>query len=64
MADAVSVAVGGGGVSQGHFPTYAASPKARLLAAVEVRPELAEAAAKRWPTARISGSARLGTVSR
>jgi predicted dehydrogenase len=35
-------------VSGGHFSAYAANPKARLVAAVDVRPELAEAAARRW----------------
>jgi predicted dehydrogenase len=49
MPDPVGVAVlGCGGVSTGHFSAYAANPKARLVAAVDVRPELAEAAAKKW----------------
>lgn len=49
MHDPLGVAVFGcGGVSAGHFSAYAASPRARLVAAVDVRPELAEAAAKRW----------------
>ncbi|MDQ2784037.1 MAG: Gfo/Idh/MocA family oxidoreductase [Chloroflexota bacterium] len=39
---------GCGGVSAGHFSAYAANPKARLVAAVDVRPELAEAAARKW----------------
>jgi len=39
---------GCGGVSAGHFSAYVANPKARLVAAVDVRPELAEAAAKKW----------------
>jgi predicted dehydrogenase len=49
MPDPVGVAVVGcGGVSSGHFSAYAANPKARLVAAVDVRPELAEAAAQKW----------------
>src|ERR1700694_65659 len=49
MAKPLGVALFGcGGVSGGHFSAYAANPKARLVAAVDVRPELAEAAAKRW----------------
>jgi myo-inositol 2-dehydrogenase/D-chiro-inositol 1-dehydrogenase len=44
--------VGCGGVSGGHFSAYAAHPKARLVAAVDVRPELAQAAAQRWGAAR------------
>lgn len=49
MPDPVGVAVFGcGGVSTGHFSAYASNPKARLVAAVDVRPELAEAAAKKW----------------
>jgi predicted dehydrogenase len=49
MPEALGVAVFGcGGVSAGHFSAYAANPKARLIAAVDVRPELAEAAAKKW----------------
>jgi predicted dehydrogenase len=43
---------GCGGVSAGHFSAYAAHPKARLVAAVDVRRELAEAAAERWGAAR------------
>lgn len=43
---------GCGGVSNGHFSAYAAHPKACLVAAVDVRPELAEAAAKKWGAAR------------
>ncbi len=49
MPEPIGVALFGcGGVSAGHFSAYAANPKARLIAAVDVRPELAEAAAKRW----------------
>ena len=49
MHEPLGVAVFGcGGVSGGHFSAYAANPRARLIAAVDVRPELAEAAAKRW----------------
>jgi predicted dehydrogenase len=49
VAEPVGVAVFGcGGVSGGHFGAYAANPKARLVAAVDTRPELAEAAARRW----------------
>ena len=49
MDDPFGVAVFGcGGVSAGHFAAYAANPKARLIAAVDVRPELAEAAGRRW----------------
>jgi UDP-N-acetylglucosamine 3-dehydrogenase len=40
--------IGCGGVSAGHFSAYAAHPDARLVAAVDSRPELAEAAARRW----------------
>lgn len=49
MAQPLGVAVFGcGGVSAGHFSAYATNPRARLVAAVDVRPELAEAAAKQW----------------
>jgi len=49
MPEPLGVALFGcGGVSAGHFSAYAANPKARLIAAVDVRPELAETAAKRW----------------
>ncbi len=49
MSEPFGVAVFGcGGVSQGHFSAYAANPKARLIAAVDVRAELAAAAAERW----------------
>ncbi len=49
MAEPLGVAlIGCGGVSAGHFSAYATNPKARLIAAVDVRPELAESAAKRW----------------
>src|SRR5689334_19906421 len=49
MAEPLGVALFGcGGVSGGHFSAYAANPKARLVAAVDVRPELAEAAARKW----------------
>ncbi len=49
MSEPLGVALFGcGGVSAGHFSAYAANPKARLVAAVDVRPELAEAAAKKW----------------
>jgi predicted dehydrogenase len=49
MAEPLGVAlIGCGGVSAGHFSAYAANPKARLVAAVDVRPELAEAAARKW----------------
>jgi len=45
MNDRFGVAVFGcGGVSAGHFSAYAANPQARLVAAVDTRPELAEAA--------------------
>jgi len=39
---------GCGGVSSGHFSAYGANPRARLIAAVDVRPELAQAAAEKW----------------
>lgn len=39
---------GCGGVSGAHFSAYAAHPQARLVAAVDVRPELARAAAEKW----------------
>jgi predicted dehydrogenase len=39
---------GCGGVSSGHFSAYTTNPQARLVAAVDVRPELAQAAAERW----------------
>jgi predicted dehydrogenase len=49
MPEAFGVAVFGcGGVSGGHFSAYAANPRARLVAAVDVRPELAQAAARKW----------------
>ncbi len=49
MPEPLGVALFGcGGVSTGHFSAYAANRKARLVAAVDVRPELAEAAAKKW----------------
>lgn len=49
MNETLGVAVFGcGGVSTAHFSAYAANPKARLVAAVDVRPELAEAAARKW----------------
>ncbi len=49
MADSFGVAVFGcGGVSAGHFSAYATNPRTRLVAAVDVRPELAQAAAEKW----------------
>jgi len=49
MAEPCGVAVFGcGGVSGGHFAAYATNPRARLAAAVDVRPELAQAAATKW----------------
>lgn len=49
MSEPLGVAVFGcGGVSTGHFAAYAANSKARLVAAIDVRRELAESAAKRW----------------
>ncbi len=49
MPDSFGVAVFGcGGVSNGHFSAYATNPKARLVAAVDVRAELAQAAATKW----------------
>ena len=49
MAEPLGIAlIGCGGVSAGHFSAYAASPRARLVAAVDVRPELAAAAAEKW----------------
>jgi len=49
MADPFGVAVFGcGGVSTGHFSAYIANPRARLVAAVDTRPELAQAAAQKW----------------
>lgn len=57
MAEPFGVAVFGcGGVSNGHFSAYAANPRARLVAAVDVRPELAAAAAAKWGAARWYGS--------
>ena len=53
MARPIGVAViGCGGVSAGHFSAYAANPRARLVAAVDIRPDLAETAAARWGAAR------------
>lgn len=40
--------VGCGGVSSAHFSAYASHPDADLVAAVDVRPDLAEACARRW----------------
>jgi predicted dehydrogenase len=58
MPERVGVAVFGcGGVSNGHFAAYASSSKARLVAAVDVRADLAEAAAKRWGAERFYASA-------
>jgi predicted dehydrogenase len=49
MHEPIGVAVFGcGGVSSGHFAAYTTNPQARLVAAVDVRPELARAAAERW----------------
>ncbi len=49
MTESFGVAVFGcGGVSSGHFSAYATNPRARLIAAVDVRPELAQAAAEKW----------------
>jgi predicted dehydrogenase len=49
MSEPFGVAVFGcGGVSHGHFSAYAANPKARLIATVDPRAELAETAARRW----------------
>ncbi len=53
MRGPVGVAVVGcGGVSGGHLSAYAANPRARLVATVDARPELAEAAAHKWGAAR------------
>lgn len=58
MNEPIGVAVFGcGGVSAGHFSAYAASPRARLVAAVDTRAELAEAAATKWGAARWYDSA-------
>jgi len=58
MVQPVGVAVFGcGGVSAGHFAAYTANPMARLVAAVDVRPELAQAAAERWGADRWYSSA-------
>lgn len=47
--ESFGVAVFGcGGVSGGHFAAYATNPRTRLIAAVDVRPELAQAAAEKW----------------
>jgi len=52
MTDPFGVAVFGcGGVSAGHFSAYTANPRVRLIAAVDVRPEVAEAAARKWGAA-------------
>ena len=49
MTKPYGVAVFGcGGVSSGHFAAYAANPRFHLVAAVDVRAELAQAAAERW----------------
>ncbi|MFN8524531.1 MAG: Gfo/Idh/MocA family oxidoreductase [Chloroflexota bacterium] len=49
MPERIGVAVVGcGGVSNGHFTGYAAHPGARLVATVDVRAELAQAAAAKW----------------
>jgi predicted dehydrogenase len=49
MTESFGVAVFGcGGVSGGHFAAYATNPRTELIAAVDVRPELAQAAAERW----------------
>ena len=49
MSQSYGVAVFGcGGVSAGHFSAYATNPRTRLVAAVDVRPELAQAAAEKW----------------
>ncbi len=49
MAGPFGIAVFGcGGVSAGHFSGYTANPKTRLVATVDVRAELAEAAARKW----------------
>lgn len=49
MAESYGVAVFGcGGVSNGHFAAYATNPRTHLIAAVDVRPELARAAAEKW----------------
>lgn len=48
--------VGCGGVSSAHFSAYASHPDADLVAAVDVRPELAESAAKRWHARRFYSS--------
>lgn len=49
MAGLFGVAVVGcGGVSAGHFSAYTANPRVRLVAAVDVRAELAQTAAHKW----------------
>jgi predicted dehydrogenase len=40
--------VGCGGVSSAHFSAYASHPDAELVAAVDVRSDLAESSARRW----------------
>jgi predicted dehydrogenase len=58
LNEPIGVAVFGcGGVSAGHFSAYAASPRARLVAAVDTRAELAETAAATWGAARWYDSA-------
>ena len=49
MTKPYGVAVFGcGGVSSGHFAAYAANPRFQLVATVDTRPELAQAAATKW----------------
>lgn len=49
MGESFGVAVFGcGGVSGGHFAAYASNPRTALIAAVDVRPELAWTAAEKW----------------
>jgi predicted dehydrogenase len=57
MPDRIGVAVVGcGGVSSGHFSAYVAHSGVRLIAAVDVRAELAQSAATRWGSERWYGS--------
>jgi predicted dehydrogenase len=49
MRESYGVALFGcGGVSGGHFSAYAANTRTELIAAVDVRPELARSAAEKW----------------
>jgi UDP-N-acetylglucosamine 3-dehydrogenase len=65
MEGPFGVAVFGcGGVSSGHFSAYAQHPQVELVAAVDVRAELAQSAARKWGASRSYDSVQVALADR